>query len=268
MTIEEALKRSGVERCDAEVLLASLLMKDRAWILAHPHETLPREKEWKNWTKRRLEGKPVAYIIGEREFYGRMFEVNRNVLIPRPATEGLVEMTLEIMRRGTPWRAPTRNTREIDNSIVAVANIWGNLNDVKTIVDIGTGSGCIAITLALERPNIKIIATDISERALEVAKKNAQRHDAEDRIEFRLGNLLEPIADLKEPFIVVSNPPYVPEQRSLKREVGDFEPGQALFAGKDGTDVLDPLYRQAKLHKFCRGFLVECLESQGLVFHS
>lgn len=162
--------------------------------------------------RRRARHEPVAYITGSREFYGRPFRVTPSVLIPRPETEGLVD---EALRLRLPDSAPL-------------------------IVDVGTGSGCIAITLALEWSGSRIVATDVSPAALDVARSNAKALGA-NRVEFvhiDAGEFLP--ADLTSIDIVVSNPPYVPEpdRQSLSLDVRDFEPHTALFAGADGLDVI------------------------------
>jgi release factor glutamine methyltransferase len=288
MTVAEALHSSVINRTEAEVLMAALLDCDRTMVLAHPERELDStlEKKFIAWVGRRKRLEPIAHIVGEKEFYGRMFYVDPSVLIPRPATEGLVEMALEIMNshhwdsqsqcagRGTARRAPTPQIKTLDEGILGVANIWGDVSDVKTIVDIGTGSGCIAVTLALERPDLKIIATDVCEETLDVAEKNAKRWNIsisrypdisanpKNFISFLLGNLLDPIQDFNEPFLIISNPPYIPEGTRLMKEVHDFEPHTALFAGHDGLSVIQPLINGAKKHPWCRGIILEILNSQ------
>ena len=152
--------------------------------------------------------------------------------------------------------------RDIDTDIVAASAVWKDLDDVRTAIDVGTGSGCIAITLACEQPELRIIATDVSQGALDVAKKNAERHGVLDRIDFLHGSLLEPISDQTGPFIVVSNPPYIPDGEDLQPDVDRYEPTLALRAGTDGTDVIKELAAQAHAYPQCRGILIECKESQ------
>ena len=160
--------------------------------------------------RRRATHEPVAYITGVREFYGREFVVSPAVLIPRPETEGLIERALPVE---------------------------------GTVVDVGTGSGCVAITLALACPRARVIATDVSTDALAIARENASRLGA--RVEFLQASLVP--ADLK-PDVIVSNPPYVPERdrASLSIDVRDFEPAGALFAGPDGLDVIRALVPAAR----------------------
>ena len=268
---------------DIEVLRAHVLKKDRSWVLAHPEYVLSKreQSQLEDCLKRRQAGEPVAYILGEKEFYGRMFAVDPRVLIPRPSTEGLIDLV-----KNSKFQAPNpkRNSNskfqisKIDTGIVGVflpLNVMvspchGELCRTMTFVDIGTGSGCIAITLALELPDHHIVATDIHADALEVARKNAKRHNVLDSIGFRKGNLLEPVADLHETFFVVSNPPYVSTKIPLpplpnpppEGEGIFYEPPLALFAGHKGTDVLIPLVEQAKKHPYCMGIFLECQEDQ------
>jgi release factor glutamine methyltransferase len=177
---------------------------------------------------RRSAREPIAYIVGEREFYGRLFAVTRAVLIPRPETELVIDAVLQ----RTASRAGMR------------------------VVDIGTGSGCLAITIAAERPDVDVTATEVSEAALKLARSNAARFGVDARIDWRIGDLL---AGAPGPFdMIVSNPPYVPERDrpSLEPEVRDYEPEAALFAGEDGLDVIRRLVPAAALALAPGGSLV------------
>ncbi|MBE0558081.1 MAG: peptide chain release factor N(5)-glutamine methyltransferase, partial [Proteobacteria bacterium] len=171
-------------RLDAEVLLMHLLKTDRLRLFTHSEKILTEAETagYSRWVERRCQGEPVAYIVGEKEFWSLRFEVNREVLIPRPETECLIEETL-----GRP--APKR--------------------DEPRIIDIGTGSGAIAVVLAEEIPTGRVVATDISSGALEIARRNAVRHGVAGRMEFFSGDLF---ADAPGTFdIIVSNPPYIPD---------------------------------------------------------
>ncbi len=182
---------------------------------------------------RRSRHEPVAYITGIREFYGRPFQVTPSVLIPRPETEGIIDEALTALR-----------ARDV------VSN--------PLIVDVGTGSGCIAITLALEWPGARIIATDISAEALEVAKANAAALGAS-MVEFaRVGSEQFLPPSIASANLIVSNPPYVAEsdRASLSRDVRDFEPAAALFAGDDGLDVIRMLVPAAAKHLAAGGQLI------------
>lgn len=196
-------------RQDAEVLLRHLLGWDRAYLLTHSQEVLSAEGAVRYYAliDRRLSGEPIQYITGETEFYGLPFRVTRDVLIPRPETEHLVEKVIELAGR---WPEPR-------------------------IVDVGTGSGAIAVALTTKLGKARIAATDISAAALDVARENAERNGVEGRIRLLKGDWLGPVAnELFE--IVVSNPPYVPEsdRATLDVEVREHEPAMALFAGEDG----------------------------------
>lgn len=166
---------------------------------------------------RRMQGEPVAYLTGEREFYGRLFRVSSAVLIPRPETELLVERAL------------------------AAIDARGDIS----VVDVGTGSGCIAVTVALERPGVQVLATDVSRDALEVAQANAARLGAGQRVRFVHSTLTGP-ADAVD--VIVSNPPYIPERDRdrVMRDVRDFEPVGALFGGDDGLSVIRRLVGRAR----------------------
>lgn len=162
--------------------------------------------------QRRTRGEPVAYLTGEREFYGRPFIVNSDVLIPRPETELVVDLALARIDAAREERA-------------------------LRVADIGTGSGCIAVSVAAERTSVRLVATDVSPAALAVATANAARHLVGSRIDFRHTASLGNASGLD---IIVTNPPYVPrrDENTLMRDVRDFEPSLALFGGDDGLDVI------------------------------
>lgn len=266
MTIADALDTARISRADAEVLLGWMLGIDRARIFAHPEKNLSSGEEgrWRAFVARRETGEPVAYITRTREFYGRNFRVDRRALIPRPSTEGLLEVFLRVFRERVWKTQKTQRTQKkmIDPGIVAFIEVYRSMSDVRTLVDVGTGSGCIAVTLALELPDVRIIATDTSADALNLARENAARHDVANRIEFLEGSLLEPLMYQRELFFIVSNPPYIPTTRILERGVAHFEPPEALFAGSQGLDVLLPLVEAARNDTHCSGIALECEEAQ------
>lgn len=252
MTCKEACESSGILKSEAEILLADVLGKDRTWLISHEDESLPEniQREVFKRFERRKRGEPVAYIRGTQEFFGRTFIVDKSVLIPRPSTETLIALALDILAGKTDDLV-----RDADTEIVAFAQFFGETSDVKTLVDIGSGSGCIAVTLAKETP-LNVIATDISPEALDVARRNAEKLQA--RVEFRLGKDLNPVADLSVPFFIVTNPPYIPDDAKLSRDVRDYEPATALFGGNDGADIVRRIAMQAQRHPFCRGIAMEC----------
>lgn len=207
-------------RLDAEVLLSFCLGRDRLDFLKNPEMPISETQAslFKKIIARRLLWEPVAYITGRKEFWSFTLEVNNSVLIPRPDTEILVEEALSICRK--------INSSEIN------------------IIDMGTGSGAIAIALAKEMPHAKIVAIDISSAALAVATKNACNLGLKNQIDFRPGNLFEPVDDFFD--IIVCNPPYISAQdyEKLPTGVKDYEPQDALLAGKKGTEFYEKLIYQ------------------------
>ncbi|MFH0770648.1 MAG: peptide chain release factor N(5)-glutamine methyltransferase [Candidatus Peregrinibacteria bacterium] len=260
MRIHHALHSAKIPLIEAELLLAHVLAQDRTWIIAHENDDLEelRLHDVEQCLERRRKGEPIAYIIGRKEFSGREFIVNPSVLIPRPSTEGLVAAVLEFIQ------SHKQSVRSVDSGISVIALPFKkNIPSDLTIVDVGTGSGCIMITLALELPHARFIATDISRAALEVASMNAKKHGVADRIQFIQGSLLEPLRNFRSPFIVVSNPPYIPSGRDIEPGVRDFEPSSALFAGEEGMDVIRMLLEQARRHPYCSGIVLECEDEQA-----
>ena len=212
------LARHGAEdgRADAERLLMHLFGWDRSRLLLDWHEPFPAElrEAWRAMLERRAAGEPVQYITGEQEFLGLSFEVNADVLIPRPETELLVEAVIRL-----------------------AGGLWGDAP--FTAADIGTGSGAIAVSLAKRMPACRVLACDLSERALATAGRNAARHGVAERVELLRGDLLLPLAEAgRHADALVSNPPYVEsgDIPRLARHVRDFEPRMALDGGPDGLD--------------------------------
>jgi release factor glutamine methyltransferase len=234
MTLREALTRATRQldaspdlradaARDAALLLRHALGISHAAQLADPERALTpaQQAAFDALVLRRLANEPIQYITGEQEFYGLALRVTSAVLIPRPETEQLVEAVLAELD-------PTQPVR---------------------ILDVGTGSGAIAIALAYHLPHARITAVDLSTAALEVAASNAARHALADRIHFVASDLLDALPPDELPFdVIVSNPPYVPtaDRASLHPQVRDHEPAAALFAGPDGLDVYRRLIPQAR----------------------
>jgi len=213
---DERFKKEGLAtpRLDAEVLLAEALATDRVGLYTHFDQPLRPDElaRFKELIRRRLRREPVAYIIGKREFWSLPFRVTPDVLIPRPETETLVAEALKML---TP--AERKDSR---------------------ILEIGTGSGAISIALARELPAAKVVATDLSPKALAIAEENALRSGVRERIQFLPGNLFDPVEKGEAFDLIVTNPPYIPrgEFPALLPEIRDYEPKVALDGGKDGLD--------------------------------
>ena len=206
-------------RRDAELLLAHLLGWDQAALLTHPERllSLAEADQFESMLSRRLASEPLQYITGVQEFFGLSFEVSPAVLIPRPETEHLVEAVLERFGRESSPR----------------------------IVDVGTGSGAIAVALAHAIPRSRVTAVDFSSAALEVAQRNAERHGVLERVTLLQSDLLAALesADFE---VVVSNPPYIAEGEVLEPQVFNYEPRSALYAGPTGLEVYERLIPQAR----------------------
>jgi release factor glutamine methyltransferase len=218
----QILQRAGNKNPakDAELLLFHATGLSRTDLITQPERqlTAAESTKYRELIARRERSEPIQYITGEREFYGLRLVVTPDVLIPRPETEHLVEAALERIPPNAPFR----------------------------IADVGTGSGAIAIALAVARPSAKITAVDISPAALEVAKQNASAHQVVERIEFVAANLLDGFESSNFD-MVVSNPPYIAsgERETLDAEVREFEPAMALFAGPTGLEIYERLVPQA-----------------------
>ncbi|OGP66461.1 MAG: protein-(glutamine-N5) methyltransferase, release factor-specific [Deltaproteobacteria bacterium RBG_16_44_11] len=241
MTIREILNEAthsfeavGIPsaRLDAEVLLAFCLKLDRLEFLKNPETKISKTQlaDFKKIVARRLKWEPVAYITGRKEFWSFTLEVNQGVLIPRPDTEVIVEEALNICR--------TQNLSK------------------PRILDIGTGSGAIALALARELPDAKVVATDISPAALIVSQKNALNLGLAKQVEFIQGDLFEPVNGIFD--IIVSNPPYIAdrEYQELPPGVKDYEPKEALWAGQTGVEFYEKLIYQSKNHLNENGWLL------------
>jgi len=226
---------------NAEVLLMFTLGCDRAYLYAHPERELSQEEQarYQEVIRQRSQGIPAQYITGHQEFWGLDLIVSPAVLIPRPETEHVIERVLELHHQSSS-------------------------GGFRRIIDVGTGSGAIALALAKELPQAEIHATDISPAALEIARANAARHQLEGRIRFHEANLLDRLS-LKDFDLVVSNPPYVGESEEdlVQLEVRKFEPRAAVFAGPTGLEIIERLLPQAHARLKPGGWVV--LEISGTI---
>lgn len=216
-------------RLEAEVLLARILEKDRVFLYAHYEQPVNGEEreKFRHFIQRRIKGEPVAYIVGRKEFMSLDFKISPAVLIPRPETELLVENVLELLAAKSDLR----------------------------ICDVGTGSGAIAVSLAVYCPNAQIHASDISAAALEIAQENALRHQA--AVQFWQGDLLAPLQNEEAFDIIAANLPYISEQEfhNLAPGVKNYEPVGALLAAGDGLDIYRRLLPQVKRLLKSEGYL-------------
>jgi release factor glutamine methyltransferase len=231
----EHLKRHGSDspRLDAEVLLAHARQCQRIQLYTafnqEPEESV--KAAFRELVRRRADGTPVAYLVGHKEFYSVRFRVSPDVLIPRPETEHLV-------------------IEAIDKARLFLA-------DPIRMADVGTGSGCVAISLAKHLKSARILATDLSPQAIAIAQSNAQQHEVADRVEVLQCDLL-PTSETGPFHLIVSNPPYVSEKEyaQLAKEVREHEPRMALVAGPQGTEVIGRLMNTAKEHLVPGGWLL------------
>lgn len=254
---------SDAPRLDAEWLLLHVLgQRESSFLYAYGEMKLGKKthKKFETLVQERATGKPLAYILGEWEFYGRPFYVTEDVLVPRPETENLIEVVLPFIDE---WRKK-------------------HLGETMVIVDIGTGSGVIIITLALELSKFHIpyskfqfLATDISPAALEVAKRNAARHGVQDQIEFSQGDMLAPLKN-RTIDLIVSNPPYIPSHQiphPVSKQVPHrvwnaglkFEPRIALDGGLDGQDFIRQIQAAGipAIFESTGGSITSCLQTSS-----
>jgi len=255
MRIEQLLPSIAHDRVVPEIILADILEKDRSFLYAHPNYNLPNDQtlQFIDKLKRRDNGEPLAYILSGKEFYGLKFFVDKRVLIPRPETEEIVDLVLDLAK---------------------------SRSDKLIICDVGTGSGCIAITLAKMLPQAKIYATDVSKKALNVAKKNAKYHNVENvvlpnvtsetstfsrsnklpienKITFLKGDLLNPLSEKVD--VIVANLPYIKTAKisQLDTKIYGWEPIIALDGGENGKSLYNQLFSQASYH----------LKTNGIIFY-
>lgn len=235
-TVAQALqhaRQQGLERLDAQWLLCAVLQQNPSWLLAHDDATLSpaQQVQWLGWLHRRASGEPLAYILGDKAFFGLTLSVSPDVLIPRPDTETLVEWALDVLATAPASLTPPKRPR---------------------VLDLGTGSGAIALALQHQRQDADVTAVDASAAALRVAQANAQRLGLP--VRFFHGNWLAPVAS--EQFdLIVSNPPYIAEGDPHMAALG-HEPAQALTSGPDGLDDLRHIIAAAPAHLPPGGWLL------------
>jgi release factor glutamine methyltransferase len=229
----KALNSAGVPeaRREAGSLLSFILTTDRTFLISHSEDQLSDDalRRFQEGVERRADGEPLQYITGVQDFFGREFRVTPDVLIPRPETELLVEAAIELV------------------------------GDKTSICDVGTGSGCIAVTLLCELHSARAVAVDKSAPALEIAKLNAREHAVSDRIHFAISDCFSALdADEYQFDMVVSNPPYVSAEMigGLQREVREHEPLLALSPGADGLSVIRRLIVEAPAFIKSEGYLI------------
>ena len=249
--LNSAIQRLNVSdvpspRLNAEILLMFTLGCDRAYLYGHPERELTVEEQFRyeEALTHREQGVPAQYITGHQEFWGMDLIVTPAVLIPRPETDHVIETVLALVRQARVGRTL--------------------MSDALKLVDVGTGSGCIALALAKELPQAEIHATEISPAALEIAEANAARHQLTHRIQFHDTDLLAKLQPAYFDF-VVSNPPYVGEceEDSVQLEVRKFEPRGAVFAGPTGVETIERLIPQARESLKPGGWLV--MEISGTI---
>ena len=252
MTVKEALEFAAAylterglrfPQQDAELLVISLLQQDRAFLYAHPEFELPLPDEsmFHQWLNKRGGHYPLQYLRGKQEFYGREFLVHPGVFIPRPETELLVEIGMALLPQSS------------EGQVFAA--------------DVGTGSGCIAVTLACQRPDLVVTAIDVSAVALQAAQHNAEAHHCLDRIEFRQGSMLSTVKERRAHYhLIISNPPYVgfQEKSRVDLSVKKYEPREAVFSGRSGQEAYPQLFEQSRELLRLGGSLVLELAAGGL----
>ncbi len=239
MKVKELLKKAPSEyKRDAEIILAYLLGISPSELPLHYDEDFEEEEKFWTLLRERMEGKPTAYVIGEWECMGRTFKVEEGVLVPRPETEILIEETLKLIPK----------EKEMEG------------------LELGSGTGCIAINLLLERPRLRMVAVDIEPKAVKLTKENAKLHGVEGRLEVLLGDLFEPVKGRRFDFIV-SNPPYIPEGfwEKLPEEVRR-EGKRALIGGEKGYEFYERIAKESPRFLKERGFVaLEIGHDQGRI---
>lgn len=225
MRIRDALASAGLSRLEAQTLLAALLQRERAWLLAHDDEALSeaQQSQWQDWLRRVADGEPLAYLLGRQEFHGLMLQVSRDTLVPRPDTETLVDWALDL------------------------------LPPAGRVADLGTGSGAIALAIKHRRPDADLVASDLSAAALAVARGNGERLGL--AVDWRQGSWYQAFAADERFALLVSNPPYIAAGDAHLPAL-HHEPAGALSPGGDGLDAIRALIRGAPAHLLAGAWLL------------
>ncbi|MCX6735070.1 MAG: peptide chain release factor N(5)-glutamine methyltransferase [Candidatus Peregrinibacteria bacterium] len=240
MTIRDLIKRGyefleGAESAvlNCEVVLANVLGVEKEYLIAHSEEEVEEGLAdlFMAYLKKVKSGEPVAYILKEKDFYGLSFFVDNRVLVPRPETEQLVETVLSFLEE----KYGVKRSREFESDA-----------EKFRILDVGTGSGNIAISLATNFQNLEAVALDVSDDAIEVARVNVNQHGVEDRVELYQSDLLDAIEDGENFHVIVANLPYIGTKTNsdVDENVEKHEPASALFAGEDGLDLYLKMFKQ------------------------
>gem|GEM_PF-225485 len=251
---DSELMQNKTALLDCEVVLANVLGVDKEYLIAHADQEIGGESEFGEdlidlfwlYLKKVKEGQPVAYILKEKEFYGLNFYVDNRVLVPRPETEQLVETVLNYLEEKS---GVGRRRRTVDENS---AEYYENDRELEAdsdrfrVLDVGTGSGNIAISLVTNFQNLDATALDLSNEALEVARVNVDQHGVEDRVELCQSDLLEVVEDGEKFHVIVANLPYVGTKTNadLDENVKKYEPASALFAGENGLDLYMKMFQQ------------------------
>lgn len=242
MTIRDLIKQGyefleGAENAvlNCEVVLANVLGVEKEYLIGHSDEEVEDDLVdlFMLYLKKVKDGEPVAYILKEKEFYGLSFYVDNRVLVPRPETEQLVETVLSFLEE----KYGVKRSREFESDA-----------EKFRVLDVGTGSGNIAISLATNFQNLEAVAVDVSDDALDVARVNVNQHGVEDRVELYQSDLLDVIEDGEKFHVIVANLPYIGTKTNadVDENVKKHEPSSALFAGEDGLDLYLKMFQQIK----------------------
>jgi len=252
-------------RLDAELLLAHVLKKPATFLLAHDETEV---NWWQKWRYRRLiekrkTGFPIAYMLGNKEFYFLDFEVNDSVLIPRPDTEILVENVINYILKLETRNSPARPNGHSGRKLETPSSQLQAPSSQLLLLDVGTGSACIPISVLKNVEGLKAVVTDLSSKALSVARRNIKKHGLESRIEVYRSNLLEsvPYSVFRgKEIVLTANLPYIPDSMQVMPET-EFEPDMALYGGDEGVDLYQKLLDQVLVIK-PKAIFLECFEFQ------